>query len=235
MRKVYAALLAGGSGQRYGSELPKQFLQLGNKPVLLYPLTQFLAHEEISKIIIAAPADRMEHTRSLIYYYGLNNSKIVIIEGGSERYETLDKICKYIVETEAPEDGSILLSHDAVRPFLNRRMIDDSIKAVDKVGFSTTAIPSSDTIIAKTEKGVAVPDRRGIYRCQTPQGFRIDEYTEICQSLTDEQRKSLTDASGIYAFAKKDIALVEGEDYNIKITTKADMALAEILLKSKGL
>lgn len=234
MRKIYAALLAGGNGSRYGSELPKQFLQLGNKPVMLYPLTQFMAHEEIARIIIAVAPDRMEYIRSQIYYYGLNDSRIVIIEGGNERHETLDNICRYIVETDAPEDGSILLSHDAVRPFLTKRLIDDNIKAVDEVGFSATVVPSNDTVIEQTSGGFSVPERKNLYCCQTPQGFRIDEYMKLCDKLTEKQKVSLTDASRIYALAKKKIALVEGEETNIKITTKTDMKLAEILLKSRG-
>jgi 2-C-methyl-D-erythritol 4-phosphate cytidylyltransferase len=237
----YAGILAGGKGTRMGiTERPKQFLRLGaeEKPIIIYTIEAFLTCKDIDCITIATPLAWVEYTEVLVYenFDEESCSRITVIQGGKERSDSLDNICTYIEDTWGLTDDDILVSHDAVRPFVTQRIIEENVRFAREVGCVDTVVPSTDTIVVSVEGKTIdeIPPRSQFYQGQTPQSFSIKEYLEAYNALTDEQKAILTDACKVYLFNNKPVHLVMGEYSNIKITTPYDIHVAESILSERG-
>ncbi len=231
---VYAEILAGGIGRRMGNnDMPKQFLMLGNKPIIIHTLEQFLLVSEFSKIIIGCPRDWMGYMNDLILKYIGVDDKVVVIEGGADRNGTIMNACKYIELNFGLTSKDILVTHDAVRPLVDYRIITDNIKACKKYDAVDTIIPVADTIVESLDGKVlsSVPIRDYLYLGQTPQTFKIKELVNTYESLTDEEKKILTDACKIFVLKNKKVGFVQGEEYNLKITTMHDLKLANAIVE----
>ena len=141
---IFVAVLAGGIGSRMGdTDTPKQFLNLGDRPIL-------------------------NHTKHLIEEYTPNNDKTVVIEGGKTRNDTLKNSIDYIYENYSVDDDSIIITHDSVRPFVTHRIIQDNIKAAKKCGACDTVIPATDTIVESRDGKIIknIPIRDYFYQGQ---------------------------------------------------------------------
>ena len=235
---IYAGILAGGKGTRMGrTELPKQFLTIGSKPIMIHTVEQFLISNKIDKIIIATPENWKSYTDDIIERYYPNNERINVIIGGKTRNETIINICKYIKEISKDEDN-IILTHDAVRPFITQRIIDDNINAVLEKGIDAvdTVIPAFDTIVESKNGNIItdIPIRDYMCQGQTPQTFKVNELINTYESLNKEEKDILTDAAKIYLLKNKKIKIVQGEIYNMKITTQYDLKLANAIINIKG-
>lgn len=235
---IYAGILAGGKGTRMGrTELPKQFLTIGSKPIMIHTIEQFLISNKIDKIIVATPESWKSYTEDIIEKYYPSNEKINIIIGGSTRNETIINICKHIKEI-SPDEENIVVTHDAVRPFITQRIINDNINALlnKEIDAVDTVMPAYDTIVESTNNDIItnIPIRDYMYQGQTPQTFRVNELIETYGSLTEEEKDILTDATKIYVLRNKKVKLVMGETYNMKVTTQYDLKLANAIVKIKG-
>lgn len=235
---IYAGILAGGKGTRMGrTELPKQFLTIGSKPIIIHTLEQFLISNKIDEIIVATPENWKSYTQDIIEKYYPNDERINIITGGSTRNETIMNICKFIKE-KSKDKENIILTHDAVRPFITQRIINDNVEAMlDKeVDAIDTVIPAYDTIVESTNNDIItnIPIRDYMYQGQTPQTFRVEELINTYESLKQEEKDILTDAAKIYLLKNKKIKIVQGEIFNMKITTQYDLKLANAIVKIKG-
>lgn len=232
----YAGILAGGKGTRMGhTERPKQFLHLADgTPILIYTLRVFLACDEIAEIVIASPEAWLEYTKVLISENCTPEqaSRIHVIAGGKERSDSLENICAFIEESWGLSDDDILVSHDAVRPFVTERIIRENIEFTKLDGCVDTVVPATDTIVVSEGGEVIdnIPPRSQFYQGQTPQSFFIREYREAFDSLTAEQKAVLTDACKVYVFHGKPVHLVMGEYSNIKITTPHDIHVATSIM-----
>ena len=124
------------------------------------------------------------------------------------------------------------MTHDSVRPFVTHRILEENIRYAREYGACDTVIPASDTIVQSLdhEKISDIPDRRFMYQGQTPQSFRVKQLRDIYESLTDEEKEILTDASKIMVLKGHHVHLVRGEVYNIKITYPYDVTVAKALL-----
>lgn len=232
----YAGILAGGKGTRMGkTELPKQFLTLGNKPIIIHTVEQFLISSDVDQIIIAVPFDWVNYTENIIGKY-YKDEKIKIIEGGSSRNETIMAICKYISENNKVTDNDILITHDAVRPFITQRIIKENIEYANQYDAVDTVIPAYDTIVEAKDNNIIsnIPIRDYMYQGQTPQSFKVKELMNTYNELKEEERNILTDAAKIYVLKNKKVKLVMGESYNMKITTQYDLKLANLMIDKKG-
>ena len=131
------------------------------------------------------------------------------------------------------DDETIIVTQDAARPFINKRILSENVEKAVKYGAVTTAVSAVDTIL-KCDDGIIndIPDRSNMYQCQTPQTFHAKQLKELYLKLTDKEREILTDASKILVLSGKKVAIVNGERTNIKITYKEDMIFAESILKS---
>jgi len=235
---IYAGILAGGKGKRMGrTELPKQFLNIGNRPIIIHTIEQFLISDKIDKIVVATPESWTTYTQDIIEKYYPENEKIVIVKGGETRNETIMNICKFIQE-DSKDGENIVVTHDAVRPFVTQRIIEDNVKAIqnEKVDAVDTVISAFDTIVEAKEGSTItnIPIRDYMYQGQTPQTFRVNELMENYNSLTEEEKEILTDAIKIYVLKNKKAQIVKGETFNMKITTAYDLKLANAIVKFQG-
>ena len=230
---VFGAILAGGVGSRMGnSETPKQYMLVGGKPIIVYTVEVFSRCSKIDQIIVLCPDDWVIYTKELLTANGIDMNKVVVIAGGTMRNDTIMNAINYIEEQDRLNDDTVLLTHDAVRPFVTERIIEDNINTVIERGPCDTVIPATDTIVESTdgETITHIPDRSYLYQGQTPQSFKAREFKELYSSLTDQEKEILTDAAKVFVIKGQAVNLVKGETYNIKITYPSDLLLAESLL-----
>ena len=228
----FAGILAGGKGTRMGkTDLPKQFLMLGEKPILIHTLEQFIVADSIDHIVVAVPETWINYTKDIIEKY-CKDDRISVIQGGTNRNGTIFNICNYIKENFSITEQDIIVTHDAVRPFITQRIIKDNVEKCKEYGATDTVIPATDTIVeAKDNVNISnIPLRDIMYQGQTPQSFNILEFMNVSDRLTEEEKNILTDACKIYVLKDKKVGLVMGELYNMKITTTYDLKMANLML-----
>lgn len=222
--RVIAVVPSAGYGKRLGSKKKKPFVLLGGKPIASYALKALGDCPAIDGIIIAAEGARIKHFKRLIDRYAIR--KVVdVIAGGRTRAESVRNCLNVIGDS-----FDIVLIHDAARPFVDRSLIEKSIKSAARFGGCIAAIKESDTVKLADENLFIKKtlDRTSIFRAQTPQAFRYD----IIKMAYDERRgldNYTDDASLVEAMGVK-VRIIEGSTRNIKITTKEDLKLAEVLL-----
>lgn len=231
---IFAVILAGGVGSRMGgADTPKQFLNLGNKPIIIHTIEKFLINSNIDKIIVLTPKNFINHTNHLINQFIGNDYGIVVLEGGETRNDTLMNSIKYIGDNFGIDDESIVITHDSVRPFVTHRIINDNIEAAKRFGACDTVIPATDTIVESIngETIESIPVRDYYYQGQTPQSFNIKKLFSLINSLTEAESEILTDACKIFSLKDEDVHLVKGDVTNIKITYPYDLKLANTILE----
>lgn len=232
---IYAQILAGGKGTRMGNvPMPKQFLPLADKPILIHTIEKFSLERRFDAIIVVCPLDWLTHTTELIEKYS-HDDRVQVVAGGSDRNETLMKGIAFIHEHFGEHPDDVLITHDAVRPFVTQRIISDNIEAVLKNEAVDTVIPATDTIIqSHATKVDAIPVRSTMYQGQTPQSFKIATLVKAYASLTASQKGSLTDACKIMLLAGVPVSRVRGEAFNVKITTPYDLRIATALIEERS-
>lgn len=234
---VYGEILAGGSGSRMGNtDMPKQFLQLGDRPIILHTLEQFLINPKFDKIIVVCPKEWISYFNDLLKKYEVDEERIDVVAGGSNRNESVINGCIFIKDKYGIKDGDIIVTHDAVRPFVTQRILDDNIKAAKKYGACDTVIPATDTIVISDNSKflTEIPVRNDCYQGQTPQSFRIKELLDTYNSLSFKEKNIMTDSCKIYTIKNKPVSIVIGELYNIKITTLYDFKIANAILMGEN-
>lgn len=232
---IYASILAGGIGSRMGNEKPKQYINIGGKPIILHTIEKFVLCNEFEEILILCPKDWIEYTKGLINKHISAADKVKVIEGGDTRNETIQNAIDYIEAAGNLDEETIIVTHDAVRPFVTYRIIKDNIEAAKKYGACDTVVPATDTIV-ESQDGViisSIPDRSKLYQGQTPQSFNAIKLQQLYRSLTDGEKEILTDAAKIFVIKGEPVELVRGETYNVKITYPYDLTVAEGLLKGE--
>ena len=231
---IFAGILAGGVGRRMqNGDLPKQFLDLGGKPIVIHTIESFLANERIDRVYIGVPQVWCGYTETLIEkHIGFRAEDICVVAGGEDRNGTIMNIIEKIKEDQGSTKGHYIVTHDAVRPFVSARIINENIDAVIKYGAVDTAVCAVDTIVESRDGKFisAIPERRFMYQGQTPQSFEIDLLERLYLSLDDEQKKILTDACKICVICNTPVYIVEGDVSNMKITTVPDYKMAKALI-----
>lgn len=227
----FALILAGGLGTRMGStQKPKQFLNIGNKPILIHTIEKFSVFDDFEKIILLTPKEWLKYTNDLINEYNFNN--VVVIEGGELRIDTINNGMEYILDNYGGEDH-IIVTHDAVRPFITHRIIKDNIKKANEFGACNTMISSTDTIVESKDNRLIsdIPERKYMYQGQTPQSFNLNKLKSFYDALNDTEKQKLTDACKVFIMNGEDVAIVEGDVSNIKITYSFDLSVANFILE----
>lgn len=228
-----AILVAGGSGVRMGGTggLPKQFLPIGGRPVLVHTCEAFVRHPEIDRVAIGINPDWYEECRQMLSEY-FPDEAILLVRGGADRNETLVNVIRACHAAYGLGEADVLLTHDAVRPFVTEAIITENIAGVKRYGVVSTMLPATDTIV-EGEDGIVtgMPDRSRMYQCQTPQSFLYGLFQKTYETLTAEELASVTDAAKLFFLRKIPVHFVPGDSANIKITRPIDLALAEYLLQ----
>ena len=234
---IYAGILAGGTGTRMGiSNMPKQFLDLGNKPIIIHTIEKFLLEPEIEKIVVGVHEDWISHAEDLVEeYISTFKDRIIIVAGGSDRNTTIENIIKAIDDYKELTDEDIVITHDSVRPFITLRTIKDNIRLAKECDAVDTVVEAVDTIVESTngEYITNIPNRAHYYQGQTPQSFRCKDFLNLYNSLTSEEKQILTDACKIFVIKGKEVALAKGEYSNLKITTVTDLKIAKSMLEDE--
>ena len=231
---IFAAILAGGVGSRMGnSDVPKQFLNLGDKPILIHTIEKFIINSKFDKILVLTPNNFINSTIDLIKNIEGETDKIVVLEGGETRNDTITNAISYIKSNFPIDDDSVIVTHDSVRPFVSHRIIEDNIKMASEYGACDTVIPATDTIVESVDGDTisSIPLRDHYYQGQTPQSFKINKLDSLYNNLSKDEIESLTDAAKIFTLNNEDVFLVEGDVTNIKITYPYDLKLANTILK----
>lgn len=232
---AYAAILAGGSGTRMGnSETPKQFLELGGKPILIHTIEKFCIANCFDAVIVLCPEQWIRQTRDLLKKHcPLFAESVVVVAGGATRNDTVMNAIACIEDGYQVDEGTVIVTHDAVRPFVSQRIIQENVEMARKCGACDTVIPATDTIVESRDATAisAIPDRRNLYQGQTPQSFNLRKLKSLVESLTEEEKGILTDTCKIFVLRGEEVALVRGDSSNMKITYPQDMRLAQALLE----
>lgn len=228
---VVAAVLAGGSGTRMGAAAPKQYLLLGNEPILVHSVRAFVNHEQVDAVCVVVPAAYKQETEELLASYFADAAEIAVIAGGANRSLSLLNAAKHFADSCPPD--CVFLTHDAVRPFVKKRMIDDSIAACRKYGAVGTVVPAVDTLLLSEDGHFisSVPPRSTAFHAQTPQTFNLGDLTSLLTQASEEQLAAFTDGCSVFLAAGKRVYMVQGEPYNIKITYPDDLIRGEEILK----
>jgi 2-C-methyl-D-erythritol 4-phosphate cytidylyltransferase len=224
-QRKYAIIVAGGSGSRMKSEIPKQFLSLNGKPILLHTVEKFLQVADIQLIVVLPKND-------IDYWYEITQSNqtiqafsnnITIVVGGASRFQSVKNGLNQI-----KTDGLVAV-HDGVRPLVNLEIIQKSFQVASEKGTAVTSVWVKDSVreVGLDGKSIAI-DRTKLKLIQTPQTFNINLMKNAFE--VDEQ-SFFTDCASVLEFAGKTITLIEGDYENIKITTPEDMIVAEALLR----
>lgn len=220
--KYYAIIVGGGSGKRMQNSVPKQFLLLNNKPVLMHTISVFASSTFHAEIIIVLHPDLHQYWKELCIKYNFQIPHL-LIDGGEQRFHSVRN------GLIAIKDDGIVAIHDAVRPLVSKHLITKLFAEASNYGNAIAAIKPSDSVrkvLSKTESEIV--NREELVLIQTPQIFAINQLRTAYQQTY--QSKFTDDASVVEASGFK-INLVEGERHNIKITYPEDLELANLLIK----
>ncbi|MEG1738467.1 MAG: IspD/TarI family cytidylyltransferase [Odoribacter sp.] len=229
MEKNIGIILAGGSGQRVGGDIPKQFLLIAGKTILEHTLSVFQECGCIDEIFIITHSHYLKQTEEMIQ--GSHFSKVTqILPGGNERYHSTLAALK-----ACPESECNLIIHDAVRPLLTSQMIYDCVEALQKFTACTTAIPSTDTLLVCDDTHCYIkdiPNRNFLYNIQTPQAFRKSILIQAYQLASLYPDFCATDDCGVIKkyLPEIRIKIIKGSPSNFKITYPNDLITARKLL-----
>lgn len=228
MQKIYVIILAGGHGKRIGGDIPKQFLQLNNKPVIIHTIEEFNI-PEIEGIIIVTPEEYIDYTKNLIKEYSLQ--KIInVINGG----ETRQGSSYNAVKSMNFNQDDILVLHDAARPFINNKIISQCIQETKIHNAAGVYIKTTDTI-AEIQNGFvnSIPDRENLFYTQTPQSFKYKIIRDAHEfALSKGITNSSDDIQMVINMGYK-VKVVQGDYNNIKITSPTDFELAGFIAKER--
>jgi 2-C-methyl-D-erythritol 4-phosphate cytidylyltransferase len=219
MRNVAVLIPAGGVGTRLGRRTPKQFLRVAGAVILTRTLSHFLRHPAVRTVVVAAPAEHLERTRRLVG--GGRGRHVKVVAGGLSRQESVWNALQ-----AAPGDVELVLVHDAVRPFIDRRLIDAVLAAAAAHGAAICAVPIAETV--KRVRGGVVEttlERSELWTVQTPQVFR----TALLREAHDRARRGGAEGTDDAVLVERlghAVHVVPGLAGNVKITTPEDLRRA---------
>lgn len=220
--KKYAIIVAGGSGVRMGSSIPKQFLLLNDKPIIVYSVLAFLHAYNDIEIILVLPENYIAEGKRIITAFGLPADKINAVAGGQTRFHSVQNGLQEVKEE------AVVFVHDAVRCLVSANLIQRCYKQTVELSSAIPAITATDSIRLEKENYPEVVDRNLVKIVQTPQTFLSNI---LLPAFEQDYQEAFTDeATVVEAFGKK-IFLIEGEKNNIKVTTPIDLIVAENLLQ----
>ena len=229
---IFAGIVAGGIGSRMkNSGVPKQFIRVLDKPIIIYTVEKFTAQKHIDEIYIGIKPEWHTVMDGLLNEYGIDTNRVKVVDGGSDRNGTVMNIVEAIKAQHKVKKGDIIITHDAVRPFLTDKMIEANIIAALKYSACGTYVKCVDTVV-RSENGDTVDstlDRSTLFRAQTPQSFDITLLDKYYNELDEQQKGELTDTCSIFTAKGEKIHIVEGDAINIKITTDSDLIIAKLL------
>lgn len=234
---VVAVVLAAGFGTRFDPDNPKQLVSVGGKEIVVWSIEAFENDPRVTDVIVVVNAQVGDEVERLVDANGFGKVR-AIIPGGAERSDSTQNALQMLADAGIPGDAKILI-HDAVRPFVERRSIDGCIDALDEFEAATVAVASTDTVLLTGDLGDrkvirSVPERPNTFRAQTPQAFRFATIRKAYAAAVDDPDFHPTDDTRVVVDYLPDtpVAIVAGSETNLKITTLADIPIAENIAES---
>lgn len=234
--KTTAIVLAAGSGSRMNSDIKKQYMEIGGKPILYYSLRAF-EQSIVDDIVIVVSRGDVEYVKkAIVEKYGFDKVRAVV-EGGLARYHSVR-----LGLLAAADDTDYAFIHDAARPFIDRDIIMRALHAVKDYGACVVGMPAKDTTKIADQNGFveSTPNRDRVWTVQTPQVFSYNMILELYKRLDREEGDLMAkgvnitdDAMVVEYYSDQKIKLVEGSYNNIKITTPEDIPAAEAILAKR--
>lgn len=228
--RTVAVLLAGGVGSRMGHDVPKQLVEVGGRTVLEHALDSLHGCDAVDEIVLVLPEGWTERAGAILGTYPKLSR---ILEGGATRHES----ARVALASIDDEDGKILL-HDAARPLLDERIINDCIAALDHHDAVAVVVPPTDTIVEVDADGFVATtlERSRLRRNQTPQAFRLPLLRDAYRRAAQDPELATTDDCGVVLRYRPDVAVatVEGDERNLKVTHPVDLQIVDTLLRFRG-
>ncbi|MFN3488395.1 MAG: 2-C-methyl-D-erythritol 4-phosphate cytidylyltransferase [Emticicia sp.] len=224
---IYAIIVAGGSGSRMKSEIPKQFLPLNGKPILIHTVEKFLQIPDI-QVIVVLPKNDIDYWNEITASNKIIQSfskSITLTVGGASRFQSVKNGLATI-----KTDGLVAV-HDGVRPLVNLEIIQKSYKVASEKGTAVTSVWVKDSVRQVDENGESIAlDRTKLKLVQTPQTFQV---SLMKQAFEVDEQPFFTDCASVLEFMGEKVTLIDGAYENIKITTPEDMLVAEAFLQKQ--
>lgn len=222
---TYVVIFAGGTGTRMtGASKPKQFLELGGKPIIAHTLQHFLDNEGVKGICIACLKNSIEELKSILERFGIEKKVVAIVPGGATGQDSIYEGLKGLREAVDPQDEDVVLVHDGVRPLIDKDTISRCINSVIENGPTATVAPSTETVVITNNGRVTeVVERSKCMLARAPQGFRYGMLMRAHEKAIKEGfHDSIDSISLVNRYEESEIYTVRGPEENIKITTIRD-------------
>lgn len=228
--KNYGILLAGGVGKRMQTEIPKQFIEVDGKPIIAYALENFQRNPQIEKIVVVCIKDWIKQLKRIVEKYFISKVEW-IIEGGSTGHDSIRNGVFFLKDKVETDDYIIV--HDAVRPVLPQKVIDEVIRVAHDKGNASSSIACHPPIVYTDdfESGVTDVDREHVMLTASPQAYKYSLALKCYERAEQENRHDFTFTSSLLIHCGERVYFAKGTTSNIKITTKEDLALFRALLK----
>jgi 2-C-methyl-D-erythritol 4-phosphate cytidylyltransferase len=216
----YVVIVAGGSGKRMGAEIPKQFLELAGRPVLMHTIERFKSYNDAIEIITVLPENQLRHWLELQEKYSFTIPQ-TLVKGGSHRFFSVRNGLKFVNVT------GLVAIHDGVRPFVSIDTIKRCFETAEKLGNAIPSISSTESLRILTDQGSIPVNRLHVKQIQTPQVFNAEL---IKKAYLQEYNPEFTDDATVLEKTGEKINLIDGNRENIKITNPEDLLISTALL-----
>lgn len=220
---IYNIIVAAGSGSRFGAALPKQYCLMNGRPVLMLTIENMRVALPDSHIVLVLNKDFVDYWAELCEQYSFVSPRVVV--GGDSRWQSV----KNAVDT-IPREAEVITVHDGARPIVDRMMVERLIAALDDAPGAIPVVSVTDSLRRVNEQGSAPVDRSQYKAVQTPQAFHADK---LVAAYSLPFNPTFTDDASVMAALGNDVALVEGDTYNIKITNPLDIEIAQLYLRQR--
>jgi 2-C-methyl-D-erythritol 4-phosphate cytidylyltransferase len=221
--KRYVVIVAGGSGKRMGADIPKQFLELGGRPLLMHTIERFKMFDASMELITVLPEDQLRHWCDLQEKYSFRIPQ-TLVKGGSSRFYSVKNGLEFV------EGSGLVAIHDGVRPFVSLDTIQRCFEVAEKLGNAIPVLPPSDTLRIINGKESSTLNRLNVRLVQTPQVFHSDLLKE---AYKQEYMVDFTDDATVVEKTGVKINLVDGNRENIKITNPEDLLISNAFLAER--
>lgn len=230
----YGLILAGGVGQRMRrTGMPKQFLEVFGKPIIIYTLQKFEYCDDVDEIIVACHSSWIEYMEDLISRYSLKKIKAVI-SGGKDRQDSILNGIKYI-ESIGGNDDDLIIIHDGVRPLIQENVISENVRVAGKYGNAMTVRPVIESVIITDNDEASFNDfqkRDNTYSLTSPQTFKLNILKTAYDEVKDKKAPiPLLDSALVFTFLGNNIHIIKENNTNIKVTTPEDYYILKAMLE----
>ena len=230
----YGLILAGGVGQRMRrTGMPKQFLEVFGKPIIVYTLQKFEYCEDVDEVVIACHASWKEYMEALVERYGLKKIK-AIISGGKDRQDSVLNGLKYI-QTHGASADDVVIIHDGVRPLIHESILSENVRVAKKYGNAMTVRPVIESVVIteKEEAGFAdFKKRDDTYSLTAPQSFKLNVLTKAYEDIKGKDTPMpLLDSALVFTYLGNNIHIIKENNNNLKVTTPEDYYILKAMLE----